>query len=177
MKLLLTGAPRTGKTTLLKHLAESYPGNAGGVLVAELVGEEGKRCGFELQAVWSHPGGRMQVLERATLARTDQWSPLKSGRYAVSSEALDLAVRAIDAAMHEGGLVVIDEIGPLQTLSPAFQDAVLRCLDSNCHLIGTLSQSVDPFVEQVRTRPGVRILEVTRANRRHLADGLLPWLR
>jgi nucleoside-triphosphatase THEP1 len=176
MKLLLTGAPRTGKTTILRRLAQAYPGNSGGVLVTELTSAEGKRCGFELQVVWSAPGGRLQVLDRATLARDDQWSPLKAGRYAVSPEALDLAVRAIDAAMHEGGLVIIDEIGPLQATSAAFRDAVLRCLDCACHLIGTLSTSSDPFVEQVRTRPGVRLLEVTRANRLHLVEGLIPWL-
>lgn len=178
MKLLLTGAPRTGKSTLLRRLAETYHGNAGGVIVAEVTGAGGRRCGFELQVVWSAPGARLQVLERVELAAAaDRPGAPKVGRYAVNPGALALAVQALDGAMHEGGLVVIDEIGPLQALSPEFRDAVLRCLDGPCHLLGTLSaQSEDPFVMQVRARPGVRVLEVTRQNRFHLAEGLQAWL-
>lgn len=183
MKLLLTGAPRCGKSTLVRRLVERFPGNAGGMMAAELLGPEGRRCGFELQVVWRSAGGELRVVDRAVLAEAapdEMAEPLpgaRVGRYFVRPEALSLAVRALDGAMHEGGLVVIDEIGPLQLASPAFRDAVLRCLDGPGDLLATVAQSQDAFVELLKARPGVRVVEVTRQNRQHLAEGLETWIR
>lgn len=177
MKLLLAGAPRSGKSTLIRRLVDCFPGNAGGIMVTELLGPDRRRCGFEVQIVWRSAGGTLQIVERAVLALEGPGPGLKAGRYCVSPEALALTVKAIDAAMHEGGLVIIDEIGPLQLVSAEFQDAVLRCLDGPGHLLATLAQSQDPFLEKLRTRPGLRVVEVTRHNRQHLAEGLQAWLR
>jgi nucleoside-triphosphatase len=176
VKLLLTGEARAGKSTLIRRLAEAFPGMAGGIMAAEVAGPDRKRCGFEAVAVWKAPGGRLRVVERAALAAQDPaWSP-RVGRYGVSEAGLALCVRAVDAAMHEGGLVIIDEIGPIQLLSAEFRDAVLRCLEGPCRLLAALSPAPDPFLEMMRRRTGVRVVEVTRSNRAHLAEGLAPWL-
>ncbi|HYG58002.1 MAG TPA: nucleoside-triphosphatase, partial [Symbiobacteriaceae bacterium] len=169
MKLILTGAPRAGKTTLLKSLVNAYPGAAGGIISVALP----NRGGFELQVVWKPPWGPLQVADRAVLARAAEHTPR---RYGIDPEALSLAVRALDGAMHEDSLVIIDEIGPLQMASPEFQDAVLRCFDGPGSLIATLGQWQDPLVDGLRTRPGVRVVEVTAANRQHLAEALPKWL-
>lgn len=176
MKVLLTGPLRAGKSRVLRQLAQSYPGNCGGVLVGEIRDRARKRSGFELQVVWSGPGRPLQVLDRAVLARLEPWSPIRVDRYWINPAALSLGVQALDAAMHEGGLVLVDEIGPLQIISEPFRDAVRRCLDGPVRLVGSISQAPDPFLEEVRNRPGVRLLEVTRHNSRHLAEGLSRWL-
>lgn len=176
VKLILTGAPRTGKSTLLRRLVDSHPWGAGGIIATELPDSDGSRAGFALQVVWKEPHGSLRIIDQAVLALADHPWPLQYGRYGVNPEALALAVRALDSAMHEGGLVVIDEIGPLQLLSLEFRDAVLRCAESPAGLAATLCQSQDPFVTALRSRPGLRVVEVTRANRRHLLDGLKTWL-
>jgi nucleoside-triphosphatase len=176
VKLVLTGAPRTGKSTLLRRLAEAFPGNAGGFVVTELRSPAGRRCGFALHVVWRTPDTRLTTVQQVVLAHEEWPSPLHVGRYGVNPEALAVAVRALDSAMHEGALVLIDEIGPLQLLSEAFHDAVLRCLDSRCPMVATLGQATHPFVHQLRSRPGVRVLEVSRQNRDALARGLATWL-
>ncbi|HYF79929.1 MAG TPA: nucleoside-triphosphatase [Symbiobacteriaceae bacterium] len=177
MKLLLTGAPRSGKSTLVRRLVDGFPGNAGGMMVAELLGPDGRRCGFEVQVVWQSAGGGLRVVDRQVLAEAAPAPGARVGRYALRPEALTLAVQALDAAMHEGGLVIVDEVGPLQITSPAFRDAVLRCLDGPTSLLATVAQSEDPFLALLKARPGVRVMEVTRQNRGHLAEGLQPWLR
>ncbi|MDF2626685.1 MAG: hypothetical protein K0R39_516 [Symbiobacteriaceae bacterium] len=179
MKLLLTGAPRSGKSTLVRRLLEGFAGNAGGMMATELLGSDGRRCGFEVQVVWRPAGGALQVMERAVLAEAAADGAAagpRVGRYILRPEALTLAVKALDAAMHEGGLVIIDEIGSLQLASPAFRDAVMRCLDGPCDLLATVAQTQDPFVGAMKGRPGVRVVEVTRQNREHLAAGLRAWV-
>lgn len=176
MKLLLTGAPRSGKSSLIRTLAKSSSG-AAGILTVERRGADHRRIGFDLQAVLCLPGRPLQVMEQTPLARLAEPAALKVGRYGVQPAALELAVHALDGAMHEGVLVVIDEIGPLQICSPAFREAVDRCLDSRCSLLGALSAQEDPYLAAIRRRPGVRVLEVTHQNRAHLAEGLSNWLR
>lgn len=176
MKVLLTGPPRSGRSRLLRQLAERYPGNAGGCLVKEILGPDRRRAGLELLVVWSGPGSALRTVERAVLARLDPWSPHRVGKYWVEESAVALAVQALDAAMHEGGLVLVDEIGPLQIGLPAFRDALTRCLDGPGPLLGTISPAQDPFLDSLRSRPGVRLLEVNRLNSRHMAEGLHRWL-
>lgn len=176
MKLLLMGVPCCGKSTLIRRLAEQYPGNAGGCLSVPITDGGGRRVGFEAQAVWHCPGRPLQVVQRAVLARADLLSDLRSGRYGVDPAGLDLCVRSLDAAMHEGSLVLIDEIGPIQILSPDFRDAVLRCLCAPNWVLGAISGAPDPFLDRIRTLPGVRLVEVTRENRHHLYQSLLPWM-
>lgn len=176
MKLLLTGAPRSGKSSLIRKLAEGSSG-AAGIITVERRGPDHKRIGFDLQAVFCRPGRPLEVVEQSPLARLAQPSSLKVGRYGVEPAALDLAVRALDAAMHEGALVLIDEIGPLQICSAPFRDAVDRCLVGRCSLLGALSTQEDPYLAAIRRRPGVRVLEVTPQNRAHLTEGLSAWLR
>ncbi|MFZ5817284.1 MAG: nucleoside-triphosphatase [Bacillota bacterium] len=176
MKLLLTGAPRSGKSSLIRRLAEASTG-AAGIITVERRGADHRRIGFDLLAVYCRPGRPLQVIQEAPLARLAHPSGLRVGRYGVEPGALELAVHALDAAMHEGSLVLIDEIGPLQICSPAFREAVDRCLDSRCSLLGSLSTQEDPYLAAIRRRPGVRVLEVTPQNRAHLAEGLTGWLR
>lgn len=175
MKLLLTGAPRSGKSSLIRQLAESSRG-AAGIITVERRGPDQKRIGFDIQAVQCRPGRPLQVLAQKVLARLAHPSALKVGRYGVEQDALDLAVHALDGAMHEDALVLIDEIGPLQIISPAFREAVDRCLDSRCAMLGAISTQEDPYLAQIRRRGGVRLLEVTPHNRAHLANGLAPWI-
>lgn len=176
MKVLLTGPPRSGKSRLLRQLAEQYPGNAGGYLVKEILGPDRRRAGFELLVVWSGPGSGLRTVERAVLARLDPWSPHRVGKYWLEESAVTMAVQALDAAMHEGGLVLVDEIGPLQIGVPSFRDALSRCLDGPGPLLGAISPAPDPFLDALRNRPGLRLLEVNRLNSRHMAEGLQRWL-
>jgi len=130
--------------------------------------------GAILEGMVAGLGGAFLQEERAPVA--EPLPGARVGRYVLRPEALTLAVQALDAAMHEGCLVIIDEIGPFQLTSPAFRDAVLRCLDGPCDLLATVAQSQDPFVELLKARPGVRVMEVTWQNRAHLADGLQGWI-
>lgn len=176
MKVLLTGPPRSGKSRLLRQLAERYPGNAGGYLVQEILDSDRRRAGFELLVVWSGPGSGLRTVSRSVLARLEPWTPHRVGRYWLEEATVMRAVQALDAAMHEGGLVLVDEIGPLQIGVPAFRDALSRCFDQAGPLLGSISTVADPFLDSLRARPGLRLLEVNRQNSRHIAEGIHRWL-
>ena len=166
--ILLTGAPQCGKTTLLQKVLASYTGPMGGFYTRE-IREDGRRTAFEIVTL----AGKTGILAGLHLA-----GPPKVSKYGVDLAALEnVALPAIRAACQSGKLVVIDEIGPMETFSDAFCQIVLETLDAGCPLFGTIVQRSTPFSERIKNRPEVELVEVTPANRDALAGKLLDRLR
>lgn len=161
MKVLLTGKPGVGKTTVVLRVLEGFQGKAGGFITQE-VREGGARVGFKVKDL----GGR-----EAMMAHRDFPGP-KVGRYGVSLETFEsIALPALKKALEEADLVVIDEVGKMELFSKAFKDLVLRALFGEKPVLGTISLARDPFLERVKGMEGIWLLEVTPANR-----GALPGL-
>ncbi len=151
--ILLTGAPGSGKTTLVERVVSSLRTPAGGFLTSE-VREARRRVGFELVTL----DGR-----RDWLAHVDLASPARLGRYRVNLRALEeLASGAIRAAVQQGQMVVIDEIGPMELLSPSFRRAVGEALASQCLVLATIMRRGHPFADRVKAHPNAILLEVRR---------------
>ncbi len=164
---LLTGRPGVGKTTLVRRVVARLERLAAGFYTEE-VREGGQRVGF-----------RLVTLEgRATmLAHVDFRGPPRVGRYGVDLRALDqVAVPEIHRGLREAEVVVIDEIGPMELRSPVFRQAVLEALDSPASLLATVMLRPHPFVDGLKHRPDVRLLEVTPANREALVNEVLALL-
>ena len=136
--------------------------------------------GFTTEEVRDPDGARqgfdVVLLEglRGPLARKGA-SPPWIGSYGVDLQFLEkVAIPSVEAS--EGCLIVIDEIGKMECLSPSFVSAVRRALDGPHPVLGTVGLKGDPFLREVRDRSDVRIVEVTRDNRDRLAEEILEWL-
>lgn len=134
--ILLTGEPRSGKSTLLKNLIKPERNKSG--FVAEEILEDGKRIGFD---VVNHLGNR------AILARTDQITPHSVSRYFVQVDSLESLLPSV-AKYDDGDLLYIDEIGQMQLYSEHFEQHVMHCLDSPNIVISTISQVYDDVLIQ-----------------------------
>ncbi len=161
--VLLTGRPGVGKTTVLRRVLEHLPVRAGGFYTEE-IREGGRRLGFAVVTT----GGR-----RAVLSHVDLRSPHAVGRYRVSVEAIEaVAVPALLEALRSADLVVVDEIARMELCSPRFAEAVRAVLDGPRPVLGVIQAARLPFLDEVRRRPDVRLMEVTAANR----DDLPGWI-
>jgi nucleoside-triphosphatase len=67
--------------------------------------------------------------------------------------------------MQEKGLVVIDEIGPMELLSEAFRQVVMDILESEADVLGSIVRRSIPFSDEIKKRPGVRVIEIHPGNR------------
>jgi nucleoside-triphosphatase len=157
---LLTGVPGCGKTTLVERIAARLGERAGGFVTRELR-EGGRRVGFRIRTLDGEEG---------VLAHVDHPSERRVGRYGVRTDELErVAVPAVRRAVREGRVVVIDEIGKMELFSRAFREAVVEALDSPSRVLATIHARRDPFTEEIRARPDVVLVEVTRRNRDRLA--------
>jgi len=165
--ILLTGAPGSGKTTLIRAVLSRYPGLAGGFYTQELR-ERGVRTGFEIVTL----GGERAILAHITIQR-----PVHVGKYRVDIDALEsVGVSAVYSAIRAGSLVVIDEIGPMEIISTAFRHVVLEALQSQVPVLATIVQGYLPFADQIKQKQGIKLITVHPENRGVLADQILDLL-
>ena len=165
--LLLTGPPGSGKTTLLRDALAGYPGRAVGFYTEE-VREKGRRIGFDIVTL----EGRRVPLARAGLA-----SPHRVGRYGVDLSALEaVAVPALRSALKGADLAVVDEVGKMELLSPAFRTAVQDLLDSPVPLLGTVMLAPHPWADRLKADPRVEVLLLTPEGREAVRARLAQWL-
>jgi nucleoside-triphosphatase len=159
-KVLLTGRPGSGKTTLIKRVVGKLSLPAGGFYTQE-IREGGQRVGFKIVTLTG---------EEAVLAHVDLKTEKRVGKYGVDLRGLEsIGVAAVRRAVAARQLVIIDEIGPMEIRSSIFCDAVTEALDSNAPMLGTISVRPFPFTNRIKKRYDVAVIEVRATNREQLA--------
>ncbi|MCS7287447.1 MAG: NTPase [Anaerolineae bacterium] len=169
MNLLLTGRPGIGKTTVIKRVLEVLKVPATGFYTREIRGPQG-RLGFEAITL----DGR-----RCTLAHVNFKSPYRVSKYGVDVSTFEeIVVPSIDPDLHpHAALIVIDEIGKMECFSDRFCKTVIRALDSNKPVLGTITLGGNAFIEGIKRRSDVELILVTLENRDRLPAVIMGKLR
>ncbi len=158
--LLLTGHPRSGKTTVVRKVVEHLGDRAGGFYTEEISGPGGRK-GFRLvtlegeQYILAHKNFRGPKVPRV-------------GRYGVDLEVLAVGVEVVRRAIGEGKIVVVDEIGKMELLSPDFRAVLLEAILGPSPVLGTILYKPHPHADLYKTLAQVTLWEVNPRTR----DGL-----
>ena len=165
---LLTGAPGTGKTSLIKQVVAGMKGKAGGFYTEE-IRTQGARQGFRLVTL----DGQDTIL-----AHVNTDSQYRVGKYGVDIDSLDrVGAPALRKAAEQCELVVIDEIGKMELFSASFREAVSEMIDSGKRILGTIMLKPHPWADAIKRKPQVSVIEVTRTNYQQVLEELLRWLK
>lgn len=156
--ILITGRPRVGKTTLIKHIAELLGDKAGGFYTEEIPGEgvRGRR-GFRIITLDGKEG---------VLAEVGFESLFNVGKYGVNLKDLDeIGVTAIEKAIEEKEWILVDEIGKMEEFSSRFKSAVMKALDSKKRVLSTIRSKDSSFTSSIKSRLDVEMIRLTVPNR------------
>jgi nucleoside-triphosphatase len=165
--LLLTGKPGTGKTALIKEALARTKVKGGGFYTEE-IRTGGIRQGFRIVTL----GGQEAILAHVNIS-----SPYQVSKYRVDTDSLNrVGVSALRQALKESDLIVIDEIGKMELLSPQFKEAVTQAINSGQKVLGTIMLNPHPFADEIKRHPEVEVLLVTRDNRTEVMRKVLDWL-
>ena len=143
---------------------------------------KGKAGGFYTEEIRSHgvrEGFRLVTLDgrSAILAHVDSHSQYRVSKYGVDLENLDrVGVAALRRAAEQSDLVVVDEIGKMELFSANFRESIIEIIDSGKKVLGTIMLNSDPWADAVKRRPGVNLIEVSRANHNQVLAALKDWL-
>ena len=152
--IFLTGAPSSGKTTIIKKIIESLNHPANGFYTEE-ERVDGKRVGFLMKTLDGRKG---------YLAHQDIKSDFYIRRYGVSIENIkNIAVPSISPV--ENNIIILDEIGKMECFSPAFKQATTNALKASNIVIGTITLGGDDFIREIKERKDMEVNEVTVDNR------------
>ncbi|XP_037093741.1 cancer-related nucleoside-triphosphatase homolog [Pollicipes pollicipes] len=172
--LLITGLPGVGKTTLLQRALEQLKNVPATGFVTEEVRQSGDRVGFDVVTL---TGGR------APLARVGAGGGRSRpcvGRYAVDLESFERVALSAMASAPSGGVLVIDEIGKMELLSAPFQRSVRAAFAGGAAVIVAtvpVPRGRQPaLLAELRSRPDIRLLEVTRQNREALVQTVTDFV-
>jgi len=162
VNVLLTGRPGIGKTTLIKRLIEATPLSKGGFYTEE-VREQGQRVGFSLTTLDG---------KRSLLAHIKIKSPYRVGRYGVDIDTFEtIGVESIRKAISTNELIIIDEIGRMELFSNKFREVVVQALKTG-RVLATIKKGRGYFIDKIKSRRDVKVLEVNIENRETLSSNL-----
>ncbi|MBI3597393.1 MAG: NTPase [Nitrospirae bacterium] len=170
--ILLTGRPRVGKSTLVlrvvERLRELGVTRMGGFYTLE-VSQGGNRVGFDINTLDDRIG---------RLARVGLESRHRLGKYGIDMEQFEsLAVPALEEAIRQGSLVVIDEIGFMELKSRRFRERVEEALSSPSPVLATIMRNRFDFPDAIKAREDVMVITVTVENRDRLVGEIVERLR
>lgn len=178
-KIGITGLPRSGKSAVLDKVvsmiiderkADSRARRRGvaaniiGGMRTEAIIENGERVGYACVDILSG--------DRGVMAHREIDSRNRILGFGIDPSELDrVAVTAIQNAIGNCEILVIDEVGKFSVESEGFVAAVREALEYDMPTLLTLhKKSRHPLLQDIRRRDDGRILEVTPVNR-----ALLPY--
>jgi len=160
MKVLITGRPGSGKTTVIRKVAAKLGKKAHGFYTGEVRDESsGRRRGFSVTTTEGESG---------VFADVSFDTPLRVSSYKVDVERFEaVALPAVEKALKEKGVVVIDEIGKMELFSERFAAMVEKIIgDPGVTLLATVPlKDVHPVVKAIKAADDAVLVHVTEANR------------
>ena len=165
--ILITGPPRSGKSTVIEKIVDRLQRPATGFFTRE-IRQKGRRVGFSIRTL----DGREGILAHENIR-----GKFRVGRYGLNTKDIEgIAVPSMITAQKDE-IVVIDEIGKMECFSRLFREALIKALDSSNRTIGSIALKGDPFIERIKQRQDVLLLEITVQNRDILVEQLMDSLK
>ncbi|WP_461614061.1 nucleoside-triphosphatase [Clostridium sp. Marseille-QA1073] len=164
--LFLTGEIGVGKSTLLKKLIEKINTSIGGYVTERVIDNNILKYnlislydGIEEYSISQMPLNRHSNNPEVFL------SSFNEGAFSI-----------LEKSFYERNVVIMDELGFMESKAYRFQNIVLRLLDSSKTVIGVLKKRDCEFLNNIRNRKDVIIIEVTEENRNILLEKLITIL-
>lgn len=153
--ILITGEPKSGKSTLLDMLLAEHHDKVG--FLTKEIRKDDIRVGFEMVV---HTG------EKILLADVDTPDTHKVGKYFVHPQNIDPFLERLLLPSDVSSLLYMDEIGQMQLFSASFKTTALRFLDATNTCVATItSVHEDDFTSNVKQRNDIIFVTITPENR------------
>ena len=161
MKIIITGQPKSGKSTLLGSLISNEKEKYG-FLTKEII-QGGHRIGFRVH----ESSGRTMVL-----AQTKMQSRYRVGKYFVDVDGFDEYINSVESIEFDG-LYYVDEIGQMQLYSDKFVSLVDKYIRSSNDFIGTMTSIFnDGFTNKISKSDNILFFNISESTKSDVQESV-----
>ncbi len=167
--ILVTGSPRTGKTTLISTIISKLNIDVIGFITLEIK-ENNVRTGFTIE---TYSG-----IKKILASKKNIESRYRVGRYGVYLDNLNFVVSKLEKEINNKipKLIVIDEIGKMELFSHSFKEFVIQALDQN-KVLGTIMLRDNDFTKKIKLRSDTKVFEINMQNREKITNKIEEIVR
>jgi nucleoside-triphosphatase len=162
-RILITGAPGSGKSTLMAELIQDVHARRIAGLSTPEVRRGANRVGFKLIDLAS---GKEEIL-----ASTSGKGPAV-GKYHVNVAGIDEIVRRVEASLDSADFIFIDEIGKMEFLSRKFEVFIEHVFSLNKPIVAVVHRN---FVTRYRDKG--QVFALTRENFERVRNSILAEIK
>lgn len=164
-KILITGPPRSGKSTLIKKILKYYENKERTLhgFVTPEVRKGNKRIGFNILNVYSK--------KIYKLARKENYdSAYNLGSYSVFiKEFEEMLDEFEEEPKRKEDIIIIDEIGKMELFSKRFQQIIRTLFKSSKTIIGTIGLNLKHKLKtELLNCPSIVVYHLTRKNQEEI---------
>lgn len=153
--ILISGEPRVGKTSLIKKIVKDLGEKHFNGFYTEEIKEGSERIGFQCTTL----DGKVRKIADV------KWKRNKIGRYGVNIKSLEDITFCEDLNINL--ITIIDEIGPMQALSPKFLKRIENLFnDPSKFVFGTIYYADHSEINKIKQIYSPRIYFLTCNNRK-----------
>ncbi len=160
--ILLTALPRTGKSTAIKKIINMLGFYNCGGFYTEEIRENNERVGFRINTL----SGKTAILSHVNIETS-----YKISRYGVDLDTFEaVCLNELEEAITDEKIkyIIIDEIGPMQLFSDKYKELLIRLLNCNKPIIGTIFMNSYEWLDEFKKNENVNLIEITFENRDYL---------
>ncbi len=157
-KVVVTGRPGSGKTTLVLRVAEELrrTGEQLSGFTTSEIRRGGRRTGFTVTGIASGLERRLAV---------EGGPGPRVGRYGVDVSAFEeVAILELESGLELGATLIVDEIGRMELLSAPFADLLPKVFEAP-RLLTAVQVHPDPVTDELKRRPDVAVFDLSTMDR------------
>lgn len=172
MHALIVGSIQVGKSTLIHRVLHEIGMPVFGFETKKEDGMADRELG---SPVYIYEAGKPYIQRADNLvAHCGRWGG--NWKKTVYTETFDRFAPKLENPP-QGHIVLMDEIGFMESSSLRFCDAIMKLLDGDMPVIAAVKCNSTPFLDAVKAHPNCRCFEITPENRDVLFDELLDFVR
>ena len=165
--ILITGPSGAGKSTLIRRLLEAWALPYGGFMTKKEAKDE---SGYH--PIYIHPAARS--LDQRQFAEENRIGSCDKRIHDKKPEVFETLGLAYLQNRPEGGVIVMDELGFMESQASGFQAAVLELLEGETLVLAAVkSKAETPFLQALHSHPRAKVYALDPKNREELFQTLV----